>query len=83
MDVNDTTSNVRRVRTLFLSDVHLGSKAAKADFLLDFLRCHEAETIVLVGDIDGDVNARMREAGARARADSAAYGLVRLTLRRR
>ena len=38
---------------------------------------------VLVGDIDGDVNARMREAGARARADSAAYGLVRLTLRRR
>ncbi|MDV3222181.1 glycosyltransferase family 4 protein [Intrasporangium sp.] len=38
---------------------------------------------VLVGDLDGDVNARMREAGARARADSAAYGLVRLTLRRR
>jgi hypothetical protein len=38
---------------------------------------------VLVGDIDGDVNARMREAGARARADSAAYGLVRLTFRRR
>lgn len=38
---------------------------------------------VLVGDLDGDVNARMREAGARARADDAAYGLVRLTLRRR
>ncbi|MDC5697633.1 glycosyltransferase family 4 protein [Intrasporangium calvum] len=38
---------------------------------------------VLVGDLDGDVNARMREAGARARADSAAYGLVLLTLRRR
>jgi UDP-2,3-diacylglucosamine pyrophosphatase LpxH len=38
-------------RTLFLSDIHLGSKAAKADFLLDFLRIHEAETIVLVGDI--------------------------------
>ncbi len=42
---------VRRVRTLFLSDIHLGSKAAKADFLLDFLRWHDAETIVLVGDI--------------------------------
>ncbi|MCQ2003991.1 UDP-2,3-diacylglucosamine diphosphatase [Rhizobium sp. NRK18] len=41
----------RRFRTLFISDVHLGSKAAKADYLLDFLRYHEAETIVLVGDI--------------------------------
>lgn len=41
----------RRFRTLFISDVHLGSKAAKADFLIDFLRHHEAETIYLVGDI--------------------------------
>ena len=40
-----------KVRTLFLSDVHLGSKASKADFLLDFLRVHEAEAIYLVGDI--------------------------------
>ncbi|MEO7132117.1 MAG: glycosyltransferase, partial [Dermatophilaceae bacterium] len=38
---------------------------------------------VLVGDLDGDVNVRMREASARARAGDAAYGLVRLTLRRR
>ncbi|TQM63869.1 glycosyltransferase family 4 protein [Humibacillus xanthopallidus] len=38
---------------------------------------------VLVGDLDGDVTARMRDAAARARADDAAYGLVRLTLRRR
>ena len=42
---------VKKVRTLFISDVHLGSKAAKVDFLLDFLRVHEAETIFLVGDI--------------------------------
>ncbi|MFN7011484.1 MAG: UDP-2,3-diacylglucosamine diphosphatase [Allorhizobium sp.] len=42
---------IRHYRTLFISDVHLGSKAAKADFLLDFLRTHEAETIFLVGDI--------------------------------
>ena len=41
----------RQVRTLFISDVHLGSKIAKADFLLDFLRDHEADTIYLVGDI--------------------------------
>jgi UDP-2,3-diacylglucosamine pyrophosphatase LpxH len=38
-------------RTIFISDVHLGSRAAKADFLIDFLRYHEAETIFLVGDI--------------------------------
>ncbi len=41
----------RRFRTLFISDVHLGSKPAKADYLIDFLRFHEAETIYLVGDI--------------------------------
>ncbi|MBO3760679.1 UDP-2,3-diacylglucosamine diphosphatase [Ciceribacter sp. L1K23] len=44
-------SEPRKYRTLFISDVHLGSKAAKTDFLLDFLREHEAEKIVLVGDI--------------------------------
>jgi len=43
--------DTRRFRTLFISDVHLGSKAAKADFLLDFLRYHDADTIFLVGDI--------------------------------
>lgn len=42
---------VKHFRTLFLSDIHLGSKAAKADFLLDFLKHHEADTIILVGDI--------------------------------
>lgn len=41
----------RRYRTLFISDVHLGSKAAKTDYLLDFLRFHDADTIILVGDI--------------------------------
>ena len=51
MTATPTDPNVRHFRTLFISDVHLGSKAAKADFLIDFLRHHEAETIVLVGDI--------------------------------
>jgi UDP-2,3-diacylglucosamine pyrophosphatase LpxH len=40
-----------KFRTLFLSDIHLGSKAAKTEYLLDFLKYHEAETIYLVGDI--------------------------------
>jgi len=47
----EDASETRHFRTLFISDVHLGSKAAKTDFLLDFLRTHEAETIILVGDI--------------------------------
>ncbi|QLF70716.1 UDP-2,3-diacylglucosamine diphosphatase [Peteryoungia desertarenae] len=51
-DLNvDQTVEPRHFRTLFISDVHLGSKAAKTDFLLDFLKHHEADTIVLVGDI--------------------------------
>jgi UDP-2,3-diacylglucosamine pyrophosphatase LpxH len=41
----------RRFRTIFLSDVHLGTKGCQADRLLDFLRHHEADTIYLVGDI--------------------------------
>src|SRR5690606_13132657 len=41
----------RTYRTLFISDVHLGSKPAKAEYLIDFLRHHEAERIYLVGDI--------------------------------
>jgi UDP-2,3-diacylglucosamine pyrophosphatase LpxH len=44
-------AEAKQFRTLFISDVHLGSRAAKADFLIDFLRHHEAETIYLVGDI--------------------------------
>jgi len=40
-----------RVRTLFLSDVHLGFKRARTRELLAFLRSIDAETIVLGGDI--------------------------------
>ncbi|RLQ89131.1 UDP-2,3-diacylglucosamine diphosphatase [Notoacmeibacter ruber] len=41
----------KKVRTLFLSDIHLGAKASNAGALIDFLREHQAEKIVLVGDI--------------------------------
>ena len=44
-------ATTRHFRTLFLSDVHLGSKAAQAEMLVDFLRVHDAEKIYLVGDI--------------------------------
>jgi len=40
-----------RFRTLFISDVHLGTRGCQAERLLDFLRWHDAETIYLVGDI--------------------------------
>ena len=47
--MDDTKS--LKIRTLFLSDVHLGTKACQAHLLLDFLKHVEAETIYLVGDI--------------------------------
>jgi UDP-2,3-diacylglucosamine pyrophosphatase LpxH len=40
-----------RVRSLFLSDVHLGNPGCQAGLLLDFLATHAAERIYLVGDI--------------------------------
>jgi UDP-2,3-diacylglucosamine pyrophosphatase LpxH len=40
-----------RYRTIWISDVHLGTRGCKADLLLDFLRCTEAGIIYLVGDI--------------------------------
>ena len=41
----------RRWRTLWISDIHLGTRDCKAEFLLDFLRHNDAETIFLAGDI--------------------------------
>jgi UDP-2,3-diacylglucosamine pyrophosphatase LpxH len=38
-------------RTVWLSDVHLGSRACRVDLLLDFLRRVQADVIYLVGDI--------------------------------
>ena len=40
-----------RVRTLFLSDIHLGFRRARVCELIEFLRGVEAECIVLAGDI--------------------------------
>jgi UDP-2,3-diacylglucosamine pyrophosphatase LpxH len=41
----------RHFRTLFLSDVHLGTAGCQAEMLVSFLREHDAEKIYLVGDI--------------------------------
>ncbi len=40
-----------RLRTLFISDIHLGTKGCQAERFLDFLEHYDAETIYLIGDI--------------------------------
>ncbi len=40
-----------RYRSIFISDVHLGFRGCRADFLLDFLHHTESEYLYLVGDI--------------------------------
>ena len=40
-----------RYRSIWLSDIHLGYRGCKADYLLDFLRSTECEYLFLVGDI--------------------------------
>jgi len=40
-----------RYRTIWISDVHLGSRGCKAAYLLDFLRSTECERLYLGGDI--------------------------------
>jgi len=49
--LTEQTREVRRVRALFISDVHLGMRATKARQLIEFLKWHDAEMIYLVGDI--------------------------------
>jgi UDP-2,3-diacylglucosamine pyrophosphatase LpxH len=41
----------RRFRAVFISDVHLGTRGCKAEFLLDFLKQTSCERLYLVGDI--------------------------------
>jgi UDP-2,3-diacylglucosamine pyrophosphatase LpxH len=48
----ESTQNVAtRYRTVWISDVHLGTPGCQAVYLLDFLRSFESETLYLVGDI--------------------------------
>lgn len=40
-----------RYRTIWISDVHLGTRGCKAHYLLEFLRQTESQSLYLVGDI--------------------------------
>ena len=44
-------AGTKHYRALFVSDLHLGTKACQAEAFLDFLRVCEASRIYLVGDI--------------------------------
>jgi UDP-2,3-diacylglucosamine pyrophosphatase LpxH len=44
-------AHVRRFRTLWISDLHLGTPGCQAEALLAFLKHTECETLYLVGDI--------------------------------
>lgn len=41
----------RKLRTVWISDIHLGTRGCNTELLLDFLRSIECETLYLVGDI--------------------------------
>lgn len=45
------SSYSKKVRAIFLSDVHLGTRGCQASLLLDFLHHHKCTQLYLVGDI--------------------------------
>jgi len=46
-----TELSTRRYRSVFISDVHLGTRGCQAELLLDFIRHLDCEALYLVGDI--------------------------------
>lgn len=44
-------TGIDRYRSIWISDIHLGTRGCKAEFLLDFLRHTESDYLYLVGDI--------------------------------
>ena len=42
---------IKKYRTLFISDIHLGTRGAQAELFLDFIKHNTADTVYLVGDI--------------------------------
>lgn len=43
--------SVRKHRTIFISDIHLGTRGCKAELLLDFLERNQCDTLYIVGDL--------------------------------
>jgi len=51
MKTQEQSNDTRRFRTLWISDVHLGTPGCKAAALADFLKQNDCEHLYLVGDI--------------------------------
>lgn len=49
--LEDAVHEPVKVRTVWISDVHLGSKGARAEELAEFLKTYDCDTLYLVGDI--------------------------------
>ena len=47
----NTIATANRYRSIWISDIHLGTRGCKAELLLDFLSHTESEYLYLVGDI--------------------------------
>ena len=50
-DIGQIPEGGRSYRSVFISDIHLGTRGCQAELLLDFIRHVECERIYLVGDI--------------------------------
>ncbi|HXJ01507.1 MAG TPA: UDP-2,3-diacylglucosamine diphosphatase [Micropepsaceae bacterium] len=68
------SQRIRRHRTIFISDTHLGTRGCKAELLADFLNHNECQTLYLVGDIiDGW---RLKESWYWSPAHSAVVNII-------
>ena len=47
----DERASKKHYATIFLSDIHLGTRGCQADKLIDFLKQHSCDQLFLVGDI--------------------------------
>jgi len=47
----NASRDVKRYRSIWISDIHLGTRGCKAEYLLDFLKHNESDHLYLVGDI--------------------------------
>lgn len=50
-DPHPDSNTIRKHRSIWISDVHLGTRGSKAELLADFLKHNDCETLYLVGDI--------------------------------
>src|SRR6516164_9463043 len=49
--IKPASNRIRRHRTIFVSDTHLGTRGCKGELLADFLAHNDCQTLYLVGDI--------------------------------